>query len=77
MSRRLKNRHRLRTALPPLHDKEVELVSITKQFMIDCYVVHLLVDGLTYFITKNHCQDELAVLTWLNRLKHKNNGLPR
>ena len=69
MSRLPKNN--IRHALPPLHDKEVELVSITKQFMIDCYSVHLLVDGRTYLITKNNCQDELAVLVWLAKLTNK------
>lgn len=62
----------MRFALPPLHDKEVELVSMTKQNMVpDTYSVRLTVDGLPYQVIKGHCRDELDVLVWLAKLQNK------
>ena len=69
MSRR--HKYAVRYALPPLHDKEVELVSITKQHMVGAHLVVLMVNGLTYHVLKGHCRDELDVLVWLAKLKNK------
>lgn len=67
-----KPKHNVRNALPPLHDKEVELISITKQNMVfDIYSVRLTVDGLPYQVLKGHCRDELDVLVWLAKLQTK------
>ena len=70
MSRRRKSGE-VRYALPPLRGKEVELVSITKQHMVDLHSVRLLVNGQPYRILKAHCRDELDVLVWLAKLKDK------
>ncbi len=72
MSRRRRHRGRWgeRTALPPLHDKEVELVSIIPY--LGCksrYEVKLTVDGKPYRIDKRNCPDELAALVWLTKLR--------
>lgn len=63
----------MRTALPPLHDKEVELVSITRVDLMwsDSWLVRLIIDGLPYLILKQKCRDELGVLVWLAKLQHK------
>lgn len=62
----------VRHALPPLHDKEVELISITKQNMLDnVWSVYLVVNGLDYRILKQKCRDELDVLVWLAKLRDK------
>ena len=62
----------MRHALPPLHDKEVELVSITKQNMLDdVWSVRLLVNGLPYRVFKQKCRDEIDVMLWLLRLQNK------
>lgn len=70
--RRKPKRWDVRNALPPLNDKEVELVSITKQNMLNnVWSVYLVVDGLDYQILKGHCRDELDVLVWLAKLRNK------
>jgi hypothetical protein len=62
-----------RTALPPLHDKEVELISIIPYLLHplykDRYEVKLKIDGKLYVITKRNCRDELAALAWLVKLR--------
>lgn len=59
-----------RTALPPLHDKEVELISIIPYlFGTNDYEIKLLVDGKHYAIRKRNCIDELAALVWLAKLR--------
>jgi hypothetical protein len=57
-------------ALPPLHDKEVELISIIPYLFKDNrYEIRLLVDGKRYAIDKRNCTDELAALVWLVKLR--------
>ena len=64
--------NQVRRALPPLHDKEVELVSITKQNMLNnVWSVRLMVNGQPYQILKQKCRDELDVLVWLAKLRTK------
>jgi hypothetical protein len=62
-----------RTALPPLHDKEVELISIIpylpRLLYKDRYEVKLKIDGKLYAITKRNCVDELAAMVWLAKLR--------
>ena len=62
-----------RTALPPLHDKEVELISIIPYLLHplykDRYEVKLKIDGKLYTITKRNCRDELSALVWLAKLR--------
>lgn len=59
-----------RRALPPLHDKEVELISIIPYLFKDNrYEIRLLVDGKRYAIDKRNCTDELAALVWLVKLR--------
>lgn len=68
----------MRHALPPLHDKEVELVSITKQHMLgDVWSVRLTVNELPYHILKQKCRDELDVLVWLAKLRTPPVSLPK
>lgn len=76
MSRRYsKPKGGVRSALPPLHDKEVVVISVTPQHMFENVCsVRLLINGLHYRILKNNCRDELDVLVWLTKLQEKRNG---
>lgn len=69
MARRHSRRYGVRGALPPLHDKEVELISI-KPYVLGSgvYKVDLWVNRLRYRVDKGGCKDELDVLTWLAKL---------
>ncbi len=59
-----------RRALPPLHDKKVELISIIPYLLHkDRYEIKLMVDDKPYRITKRNCTDELAALVWLAKLR--------
>jgi hypothetical protein len=62
-----------RTALPPLHDKEVELISIIPYLphlpKDNRYEVKLKIDGKPYRITKRNCRDELDAMVWLAKLR--------
>jgi hypothetical protein len=62
-----------RTALPPLQDKEVELISIIPYLppllYKDRYEIKLMVDGKLYAITKRNCRDELDAMVWLAKLR--------
>ena len=71
MSWRRTSKHGVwRTALPPLQDKEVELISIIPYlFFKNQYEIKLLVDGKPYRIKKRNCVDELAALVWLAKLR--------
>ena len=70
MARRHHGKYAVRRALPTLHDKEVELISIIpyRRPWSATYRVDLLVNRLQYRIDKGGCKDELDVLTWLARL---------
>jgi len=70
VSRRKPKPRGWRRALPPLHGKEVELISIIPCLFYDnTYEIKLLVDGKHYGIRKRHCTDELAALVWLAKLR--------
>lgn len=59
-----------RRALPPLHDKEVKLISIIPYLLHkDRYEIKLMVDGKPYRITKRNCRDELDAMVWLAKLR--------
>lgn len=69
MSRR-RYKDRVRYALPPLHDKEVELISIEtySRRSQGRFAVHLHINGLPYIVIKKS-RDELGVLAWLAKLR--------
>ena len=70
MSRRKLKYGVWRTALPPLHDKEVELVSIYPcLFAKNQYEIKLKIDGKPYAIRKRNCRDELDAMVWLAKLR--------
>ena len=63
---------RVRWALPDLRGKEVQLVSVTPQNMLENVCsIRLTVDGLHYRVLKNKCRDELDAIRWLLKLQNK------
>jgi hypothetical protein len=62
----------VRTALPPLHGKKVEVISITRQLTDGVYRLHVLVDGQAYVVNRRKCRDELDVMRWVIRLQEPN-----
>lgn len=72
---------RPRTALPPLHDKHVEIVEMLPMVMPKSpfkhgqtlYRIHLLIDAKTYRIDR-WAKDELEIMVWLMKLQTKEPG---
>lgn len=63
---------RERSALPDLRGKEVQLVSVTPQNMLENVCsIHLTVDGLHYRVLRRNCRDEFDAIRWLMRLQYK------